>query len=202
LTEAWGVDTDAVRCRLMQPLEESLFSSDASADDLGVVLPHNPRPGTMRVKLLIHEQGRLRDTIDISVSTQLYAEVVVAQTNLPRHHVLQEIDLISRWQAVSKPGESTPQSALVGKSLTMPLRAGQIVQARYVSATSVAAEPVVRTRDTVRLVARKGALTITLSDAEVLQNGAIGDRVRVRNPNSKKIVTAVVVSRNEVAVEM
>ncbi len=203
LAEAWGVDPSAVRVKLLQPLEAELFAGVRSPDDLDVALLPQPRPGNNRVKLLIHEDGRLTKTDEILVCSQLFAEQAIAAHDLQRGQTLEPHMLTTHWQPVSRPDQMVSPSTLVGKQLNMPLRRGQPVHPRcLVSARPQTPQPVVKPRDRVRVVARKGNLTVTLVDAEVLQAGTVGDNIRVRNPETNKVITARVVSADELTIRL
>lgn len=61
---------------------------------------------------------------------------------------------------------------------------------------------VVRPRDTVRLVARKGNLRVALAQAEVIKSARIGDMVELRNPKSRKKLSARLVSASQAVIEL
>jgi hypothetical protein len=67
-------------------------------------------------------------------------------------------------------------------------------------ATPPADEIVIRVRDTVKLMASVGNLTITAA-GEALQDGKVGQIIRVRNIDSSKTIVGRVVNRSTVAVE-
>ena len=80
-------------------------------------------------------------------------------------------------------------------------RTGELVNGQDLAAAKVDKLPVVvRPRDTVRLVARKGGLTVIISAAESLQQGSVGDLIRVRNLQSNRVITGRVASREEVTI--
>jgi len=60
---------------------------------------------------------------------------------------------------------------------------------------------VVRSRDRLKLTAKRGGLRVTVADAEALENGRVGDSLRIRNPRSRKIVVARLVSPTEAVIE-
>jgi flagella basal body P-ring formation protein FlgA len=61
--------------------------------------------------------------------------------------------------------------------------------------------PLVKKGDIVEVSAREGLLRVTLKGL-ALQNGALGDTVTVRNPESLKVIPALVVGENRVEVRL
>ncbi len=61
---------------------------------------------------------------------------------------------------------------------------------------------VVRPRDTVRLVAQKGQLRVALAQAEVLKPARIGEMVELKNPKSRKKMSARLVSASQAVIEL
>lgn len=70
---------------------------------------------------------------------------------------------------------------------------------RLLTWRDVARRPLVRKGDLVEVSAAEGALTITMKGL-AMQNGAQGEAVTIRNPESKKDFTAFVVDENRVQV--
>lgn len=77
---------------------------------------------------------------------------------------------------------------------TRSVQAGRLLTWR-----DVARRPLVRKGDLVEVSAAEGALVITMKGL-AMQNGALGEAVTIRNPESKKDFTAFVVDENRVQV--
>ena len=61
--------------------------------------------------------------------------------------------------------------------------------------------PVLKRGEKVSIVVRKEALFLRIP-GEILEDGAVGEKIRVRNLQSKKIIEATVLSRDEVEVRI
>jgi len=61
---------------------------------------------------------------------------------------------------------------------------------------------VVRPRDTVRLVAQKGRLRVALAQAEVLKPARVGEMVELKNPKSRKKISARLVSASQAVIDL
>jgi len=105
--------------------------------------------------------------------------------------------------------ELTP-AHLDGQQLAQPTLAGEILQSRHLmpipsrqpTETRVPSAPAIQPRDAVRVTARHGSLSVRLQTAEALQSGATGQLIRVRNIDSGRIITGIVVGPGEVEVPL
>jgi flagella basal body P-ring formation protein FlgA len=93
---------------------------------------------------------------------------------------------------------------VVGYKVIQVVRRGQALTNAVVrSAEAVALdEIVVKKRTLVRLVARRRNLTVTIPQAEALDDGRVGDTIRVRNPQSDRVVSGKVVDSGTVNVSL
>jgi flagella basal body P-ring formation protein FlgA len=93
-------------------------------------------------------------------------------------------------------GYFTDSETLVGQQLKRPVRPGDIL-----SPAMVAPAPAVERGQTVWIAAESGGIKVTMK-GEALADGAIGERVPVRNLSSKRVLEAEVISANLVRVAL
>lgn len=127
-------------------------------------------------------------TVYVSVRIIYRGEVLVAARALPRGTVLEAADLVmeERNLGESPSGYLTDPQEALGKRTTRPLLLGLPI-------TSPVLEPI-------RLVARGQRVVLVVESpylsvrtaGTALEDGAAGDRIRVQNSESKKIVEGVV----------
>ncbi len=102
------------------------------------------------------------------------------------------------WQRVAarRTGPSTISRLedLVGRTPRRPITAGQAVRL-----TDVRPNYVIGKGDLVTIVLKAGSMTLTVS-AEALEKGAVGDIIRVRNHQSRKVLETRVLGADTVAV--
>ncbi|MCA9218011.1 MAG: flagellar basal body P-ring formation protein FlgA, partial [Planctomycetales bacterium] len=93
---------------------------------------------------------------------------------------------------------------VIGMEASRVIRPGQLIDSSSVRTSKAGgANPVVvRRRGIVRLVARKRGLTVTIPKAEALDDGAVGDVIRVRNLQSREIISGQVESSNTVTIPL
>ncbi len=204
LADAWSVEPVNVRVRLLQPIPKELqiAKGPEAIDRIDTVIPSLARTGNLQAKLLGYRGEQLVTTSRILVEAQLFARIAVARSELPRGTVLTHDNLDESLQPIRYNQKITTVDALIDKTLITTVRRGQPVETRHLSRIRSRRESTVRARDTVRLTAKRGSLNVTITDAIALQSGAVGDQIRVRNPRSKKVLTARIVGPGHLEVDM
>jgi flagella basal body P-ring formation protein FlgA len=156
-------------------------SLSGSRRTVGVSCP-GPKPWTIYVSARVTHRG----------------EVLVATRNLPRGAVLAESDLASEERNIEEgpSGYLTEPAQAVGKRTIRPLRFGR-------PATSGALEDVqvIERGQRVWLLAQSRALSVRMSGT-ALEGGTPGDRIRVQNDASKRVVQGLVGEDGSIRVGM
>ena len=111
-------------------------------------------------------------------------DVWVASRDLPRGALLGEGDVrVVRLAANRIPRDAVPDGeSLVGLQLRRGVREGRVVRERWVEAPSK-----VKRGELVRIVLRHGGLHI-VGRGRAVTDGAVGDRIRVVNTDSRREV--------------
>ena len=132
----------------------------------------------------------------VPVTVVSTATVVVANQHLPKGSLLTPESLRVEKRDVTRDREGyyTSIEAAAGQRVTRP-----IVEGRIVSPGMLAAENVVRRGQSVTLVVSAGGLKINMA-GKALIDGAIGQRIKVENLSSGRVVEGVVRSREHVEV--
>jgi len=127
-------------------------------------------------------------TIYVSARIIRRGPVLVATRNLPRGAVLGESDLATEERNIEEgpAGYLTELAHALGKRTNRPLRLGLPV-----SMGSLEEVPVIARGQRVWLLAQSHSLTVRMSGT-ALEPGAPGDRIRVQNNQSKKVVEGLV----------
>jgi flagellar basal body P-ring formation protein FlgA len=143
-------------------------------------------------------QGPVSWTLYVPVHIEVHGEVVVLAQPLPRGTVLQRSHLRLEQQDVGR---------LSAGYLASPEEASDMVLRRALQAGTVLTpqmvEPprLVQRGQRVLLLAETGSVAVRV-EAEAMGDGALGERVRVRNLSSQKIVEGQVLSHGVVGVSM
>jgi flagella basal body P-ring formation protein FlgA len=149
---------------------------------------------TSRVSVTVSCPGSDGWAIHVPVQMQVYRQVLVTARPLARGDGLGPGDVRSEERDVSQLGygyiESLDQVA--GRSLARPLNAGSVLTPGQLSSRQV-----IRNGDEVQLVAQLDGIEVRTA-ATALGGGDTGERLRVRNAHSGRIIDGVVLGAGEV----
>ena len=124
----------------------------------------------------------------VPVNIQIYREVAVASRPLPQGLILKTDDIEMQRMDVSQitGGYLADPNNAVGQLLTRPLQLGRPIMTSLLKAPLV-----VRRGQTITMLAKQSSFEVR-SMGESLMDGAVGERIKVRNRRSKRIVEGVV----------
>ena len=134
----------------------------------------------------------------VPVSIAAYGEVVVANRSMARGTLLSEDDLqVVEQDLAGLPfGYLTDTGEVDGTQLKRPVTAGTVLTPMMLEAPRL-----VRRGQRVTLLAQTGGIEIRMV-GKALADGTSGERVRVRNLSSKRVVEGTVISPGVVQVAM
>lgn len=135
-------------------------------------------------------------TVYQSASVEVFDPVLVASRFLNKGTVLVAADFHAERRDLSTlpGGYETAPERLIGKQLRRPLMAGTVI-----SPQAVRTLPAIRRGETVTLVIREGGLEVG-SSGVALGDASGGERLRVRNSGSGRVVEGTVASGHQVEV--
>ncbi len=137
-------------------------------------------------------------TVYVPVKVKVMKPVVVAAKPLSAHTTLTEADVRMQLMDIAdlRQGflESTAQ--IHGQQLRYPLTVGSVIPSR-----GLKQEKVVKRGEQIVLVAAAGTMEVRMNGT-ALEDASIGDKVRVRNSSSERVVEGIVYSPGIVKVTM
>ncbi len=127
-------------------------------------------------------------SIYVSVTVKVFRNVAVLKHTVPRNQLLTEADIVFEKTDVNRlsSGYFTDMQDITGKMLTQNLAPGTILS-QYVLKAPVA----IKNGQMVTLVAKNSVIEVR-TEGKALSRGAIGDRIRVKNLKTKRIIEGVV----------
>ncbi len=131
----------------------------------------------------------------VTFRAALWRDAWVARSPLTSGAIFDATQLDSRRTDLFRERDALP--AVVGDNTFIFARGVQA--GRLLTWHDVARRPLVRKGDLVEVTASEGPLVLTLK-ALAMQNGAQGEAITVRNPDSRKDFTAFVIDENRVQV--
>lgn len=127
-------------------------------------------------------------TVYLSAHISLYKKVIKTLLPLDKGHILKQSDLVVSEEDISRirRGYFTDSKNLVGKELKRRLPQNKLIKANYVKSPTL-----VKRGERVSIVAETSGYSVKMSGT-ALANGARGDRIRVKNLSSKRVVEGTV----------
>lgn len=127
-------------------------------------------------------------TVYVPAKIKVMQQVLVSNRALAADHILTAADvkLAPRDIAGLRQGYLTDAAALIGQQLKSPMAMGEILQANQLKT-----QMLVHRGDLITLVAAVGNMEVRVR-GEALANAGLGQRVKVKNSSSEKVVEGIV----------
>lgn len=178
------------------------WQGDILLDEPGVVgfdvrrLSSRPFRGPTVVRLTVTVDGRVERSMSVTVDCRHFRDVVVATRTVRRGSSLTEDFVVVEERDITsaKHGFFTDLEELVDTRAKRPIGDGGIVSQRHVEPI-----PVLQRGDEVTMALRSGNMSL-LATGIAMQDGGIGQRIRVQNIDSRKVVYGEVVDANTVRI--
>ena len=160
-----------------------------------VVAPPQSLAPQMVVRVRLTTDQRTLGEWNLPMRAQLWSDALVVRQPLARGALLDPSQFDLRRVDSIREKDSIPAGAnLSGLSVARGLGVGATLSWR-----DVARRTLVQRGNSIEVVAIDGSLTITMK-ALAMQNGALGETIVVRNPESRRDFSAVVTAENQVRV--
>lgn len=169
-----GISAKHLDARLRLPLCQS---------PLQAFYPHAARKSG-NITVGVRCDGSKPWTIYVPVVVQIYRDIAIATRSLPRNKILTGDDIQLQRMDISRLSGAyiTDPGQIAGKQLKRPLQTGTPLL------SSMLKQPIViRRGEMVTLLAKRRRFEIRM-EGKALMDGAAGDRIRVRNLRSKRII--------------
>jgi len=132
----------------------------------------------------------------VPATINIISTVYVTARPLTRGHIIQEQDIVSAEHNLSRLnyGYFSKKESLIGKQTRRRLQQNHIITPNQIT------EPLmVKKGEKVALIAKSSNFSIRMK-GEAMMNGAQGERIRVKNMSSNRIIEGTVTQNNEVTV--
>jgi len=140
--------------------------------------------------------GKAFRKVSVRTYLKIYKEVYVARNTIKRNHIIEESDLLKVRKNVDRmPREYvTDKEQLIGKISTRTINPSEAIRGN-----TVTAPPLVKSGDRLQIVFETPFLRLSAPGIS-LAKGRKGERIPVKNVDSKIVVFATVKTRNVVLV--
>ena len=201
-----GVPTESMEVRLRQPIQNlELISVPRSRLKLKAFMPFQSRPTAAPVRVAVYDGRRLVRQLLVPVDILFPQTIAVARMPINTGVALNDTNVSFETRKLTTPPQGNQREQILGMQARRAITAGDVILPRDVrqpSSETESGKDLIRQRDSIRLVARKGGIIVSIPAAEALDSGAYGQFISVRNPQSGRVVRARVVSRNEAHVAL
>lgn len=196
-----------VSFRLAQPLsrDAKLFNNGEKYTCVAELRTNGPPVGRVNVDVTVKSDRQAPLEIPVSLDVRHFETVVATARPIARGRTIQKEDLyLHRWDVTSATDYSTQVDQLIGRTALRTLSAAQIIRDQDLDKGTAAPangdrSVQIKRSDRVKILARLGQLAVTVN-GEAMQDGRLGDTIRVRNTESKSIVQGKVISPDEVEI--
>ena len=143
-----------------------------------------PLRGPSVVRVGIDVGGQTQRSMSVTADVRIWRPVVVASHMIKRGEEMAMVgcELAERDVTKERGAYYSDIQVLEGMQARRTLSMGDIITDGHIEKI-----PIVRRGDAIRLVARAGRMNMSAA-GEAMQNGGVGDRIRVKNSDSGKIV--------------
>jgi len=151
-----------------------------------------------RVTLRVRCDSNAPWTIFVPSHVNLHREVVVAVRSLSRNSIVQanDVQLAEREVSSLRQGYLLDLDSAIGQQVTRPVRPNQVVATHALKAAAT-----INKGDEVVISARGRSMSVRMPGI-ALEEGAMGQQIRVRNARSQRVVRARVTAPGQVEVAM
>jgi flagella basal body P-ring formation protein FlgA len=152
--------------------------------------------GYRTYEVLLNVNGELSKTVPVRVYLKLYKEVYVAKETIKRDEIIEEADLVKVRRNIDRVTSAyiTDKDSVVGKVASRTIGSNEVI-----AGNSVVTPPIVKEGDRLTIVYETPNLLLSAQGVS-LAKGRVGDRIPVRNVDSKTVVYAQVRDKNVVEV--
>ena len=142
-------------------------------------------------------EGEQPWSLYVPVSIQIYREVAVASRPLAQGKLLTADDIEMQRMDISHlaGGYLTETNIAIGQVTTRPIQLGRPLLSNLLKAPTI-----IRRGQAITMLARQSSFEVR-SMGESLMDGAVGERIKVRNRRSKRIVEGVITKNGVVFVK-
>jgi flagellar basal body P-ring formation protein FlgA len=175
-------------------------TSSVPAGKLGfhVAAPkHTDWLGPIPFRVHIAVDGQVFEKVIAPATIEVWSDVVLAAKPIGKFQPIEEDDIVVKKMNLAR----VPANVIVRLDQVLGQRAKHSIAANSVlRSDQVESPPVVQRGDVVQMIAESSFLKVAARGL-AKESGAVGDRIRVMNMGSKKIVYAQVVDQKTVQVE-
>ncbi len=202
IANQYSVDPSDLQVTMLTSLQDAWKDRTDTAASCDALLPEVMPLGRRSVLVRCLSAGQLMTTRQVTLDIKLEQNALVAQADLPAGHSLTAEDVAVERRLLSTLVDVNHVEEAVSRQLVRHVRRGAVLGEFDFSRRPIQDSMLVKSRDTVRVSAVKGSLKVVLQVAEATQSGKLGDRILLKNIDSQRIISGIVVGPGEVEIDL
>lgn len=205
MTQALNVERQDVKVLLQSGFVQTLPKNLHDMDGLQLkILPPARRslgPVTLSVQVWNHEE--LLSTRSAIFDVRRKQHVAVARISLSREIPIDESNVQFENRFMTTEVDELEPNQILGRSVRANVVAGGIVQMRDLQTTTRSGvDIVVKKGDAIQVIAMARRLRTSIRDIEALEDGRLGDRIRMKNRDSGKEIVCEIIGPGQAIVRL
>ncbi len=204
MLEIIKVNPDDLTVCLQNIFVPSLQKDIREMDELRVeVTPQKPSVGLVMMSVRILRDKQLLFTRTAAFNVRKRQRVAIARVSLTRDVTLDDRSVLfeNRFVTSDDMDELDP-SQVFGQSVRANIAAGSILQLRDIQTSRTGAVIVVKKGESVKVIAVAGKLQTVLHNAEAMQDGGIGDTIRLMNRDTQREIFGKVLGPGMIKIQI
>lgn len=205
LAEQFGIPVLDLQTRMLRPLSNTDLTAVAAANRIETLAPAQLPLGRSTLTVQFWKDRRLLAGKTLQLDVRRRQAILVTRRPILRGRPVLSTDVRSEIRWMDQPQDSLQIADLNQMIAKRNIRPGELLQMDHFESQKPADQrtaQVIRSRDAVRIVGHRKGLEFVVPNAEAMEAGRVGQMIRVRNVQSKKIIIARVVGPGEVQVTL
>lgn len=201
VSELMNLESADLRVSLRQPVAQGLGEAFRQLAEPRVeVQPQRNGLGLVPMQVQIWDGDDLKKTVPVTCDVRRRYRVARAVVSLTRDQPVTVQQVAFETQYLDKPVDQLTSDQVVGRSVRFGVPAGSVIQMKDIKTSVTGGQIIVKKGSFVSATVRAGRLRVSLRDAEALQDGAIGESIRLRNRQTGETIVGEVVGYGRVVV--
>ncbi len=205
LSQAWSAEPDDLKVLLQSGLVQTLPKNLRELDGLTlkVLPPARQSLGPVTLSVQVWNDDELLSTRSAVFDVRRRHHVAVARISLSREVPIDDSSVQFENRFMTTEVDELEPSQILGRSVRANVVAGSIVQMRDLqTATRSNAEVLVRKGEAIQVTAMARRLRTSIRNIEALEDGRLGDRIRMKNRDSGKEIVGEILGPGQAIVRV
>lgn len=203
LCKALGADDEDLSVLLQNAFVQSLPAAIRETEGLRAeIVPPRKGLGMVSMQIQLWKDKELLTTRTAAFEVRRRHRVAVARVSLTREVPLNENTVQFENRFLSTEVDELNESQVLGRSLRSTVVAGSILQMRDMQTSASRSQAMIKKGEPVQVIAIVRNLRTSLRDAEALQDGNLGDRIRLKNRESGQEISGQVLGPGQVLIRV